>query len=274
MKSDNEHNNKEYKYLLEVEVSKLIWKFLFFISLAGIVIVIIGACSGEKKFVNEVSFASTISSIILSVIAIIMTIAGEQKTDNTKNKLVGVSDDLNKITGDIKDSTKNLKELKNLDEKLKKIDEIVTRVTNIEKITTENNKKAGITDKIEPSNSIDIHKNESYNKMNYKNLYKNLVYGAHNNYLLSGLYYIFQMIEKGNGIPVENFVKLMSLLGIDSNSAQYYWGMSMVFTSHISSISIAIFEEEKEFRDFINIEIGKPGLLKYKDIVDTFIKEN
>ncbi|MDD3224343.1 MAG: hypothetical protein PHX70_06530 [Clostridium sp.] len=272
MRNDDNDEVDNYNYKMEIQKLKINLTYGIIIFIMSIATVITWACSNKTKFVDEVSFASTISSIILSVIAIIMTIIGEEKTDNTKNKLVELSDNLETITNDIKDSTKGLERLSGLDDKLNKIDNMVERVKHMEKIITEKNEKVGIMDKIELSKPIDSQNHVSSNEVNYIDLYNNMVLGAPNKYILSGLYYIFKMIENGNSIPVENFVKLMSQLKIDSYSAQYYWGMCMVFTSRISSITMS--KEEIEFKNLINKEIEKPGLSKCKEIVDTFIKEN
>ena len=48
----------------------------------------------NNTFVNQVSFASTITSIVLSVIAIWMSISGERQTGEIKEKVVVASDKL------------------------------------------------------------------------------------------------------------------------------------------------------------------------------------
>lgn len=93
------------------EKLKLHIKYILGISISIIAIVIIASCYWNSKFVDEVSFAGTISSIILSVIAIIMTIVGEQKSDNTKNKLENVSDNLIEIKDDISKEVEKLMRL-------------------------------------------------------------------------------------------------------------------------------------------------------------------
>ncbi len=60
-------------------------------------------------FVNQVSFASTITSIILSVIAIWMSISGERQTSEIKEKVVIASD---KLADTVNESQKIMKDLK------------------------------------------------------------------------------------------------------------------------------------------------------------------
>lgn len=60
-------------------------------------------------FVDQVSFASTITSIILSVIAIWMSISGERQTSEIKEKVVSASD---KLAETVKESQNIMKDLK------------------------------------------------------------------------------------------------------------------------------------------------------------------
>lgn len=60
-------------------------------------------------FVDQVSFASTITSIILSVIAIWMSISGERQTSEIKEKVVIASD---KLADTVNESQKIMKDLK------------------------------------------------------------------------------------------------------------------------------------------------------------------
>jgi hypothetical protein len=112
---DNE-NLKENS--LKYEKLKLHIKYISGISLSLIALVIISRGYSNNVFVGEISFAATISSIILSVIAILMTIIGETKADNTKDKLVNVSEDLETITKSIGDATNKLENALNSNKEL------------------------------------------------------------------------------------------------------------------------------------------------------------
>lgn len=71
----------------------------------------------NAEFVNQVSFASTITSIILSVLAIIMSITGEGKTEHLK-------DQLEASAKEIKESQKIVNEInETIQESLNKVNE-------------------------------------------------------------------------------------------------------------------------------------------------------
>lgn len=130
---DQTQNYKE-KY----EKSKLHTRYLLII--AGILAVIgisiaLGGCS---EALGQISMASTVSSIILSSIAIFMSISGENKLNYTHDRLVETSDRMSEITGHIEkansmlDSTINQK-LVRIDDIFDRLEEIGQSVNNVEK---------------------------------------------------------------------------------------------------------------------------------------------
>lgn len=83
----------------------------------------------HKGFVEQMSFASTITSIILSVLAIIMSITGEGKTEHIKDQLEAAAKEIkqsqeavNRINGTIEDSLQKVND--GLDEINKRIDSL------------------------------------------------------------------------------------------------------------------------------------------------------
>ena len=94
-------------------------------------------------FVNQVSFASTITSIILSVIAIWMSISGERQTSEIKEKVVIASD---KLADTVNESQKIMKDLK-------------------ETLKEQNSIYMGISDKI---TSVDVSLKNMFKKVRIK----------------------------------------------------------------------------------------------------------
>lgn len=80
-------------------------------------------------FVAQVSFAGTITSIVLSVIAIWMSISGERTTNDIKSRIMESTERLSKVTENVESlNNKNvtimntqLKELNNVKNKLEAI---------------------------------------------------------------------------------------------------------------------------------------------------------
>lgn len=83
-----------------------------------------------------ISFASTITSIILSILAIFMTVLSEYKNENTKNKIdiatIKIESSKNELTKLQENLSKNLSSYKDL---LEKLDIVLIEIKNIEEET-------------------------------------------------------------------------------------------------------------------------------------------
>lgn len=120
----NEHITK-----LKEENHKLHTRYIITISIIICIGSIIMATYNNEAFVSQVSFAGTISSIILSVLAIWMSISGERTTNDIRIKIAESTERLSGTTKEVKslnkkyESTMNeqLTELKNVQEQLTKI---------------------------------------------------------------------------------------------------------------------------------------------------------
>ena len=99
------------------------------ISIALIILALTVKTSDDSVFVGQVSFASTITSIVLSVIAIWMSITGERSTNEIKEK---VSNSVDKLTETTSKSTTLTNDLKmTLDSQNAKYDEIMEKMENV-----------------------------------------------------------------------------------------------------------------------------------------------
>lgn len=91
----------EYEVKLKCVKTKLHSRYISCIA-AGIVIwVLATGDANNAEFSSWISFASTITSIILSVIAIIISITGESKTDAMREKMEETTKHLNKTAQSI-----------------------------------------------------------------------------------------------------------------------------------------------------------------------------
>lgn len=86
----------EYNERLKVEKQKLHVKYIAGICITIATVVLAYRTSDVQTFVDQLSFSSTIASIILSVLAIIMSISGEGKTEGIRSQMTETTLELRK----------------------------------------------------------------------------------------------------------------------------------------------------------------------------------
>lgn len=107
-------------------VSRRTIMIVLIISIALMILALTVKTAGDDVFVGQVSFASTVTSIVLSVIAIWMSITGERSTNEIKEK---VSASVDKLTETTSKSTTLTNDLKmTLDCQNAKYDEITKKM--------------------------------------------------------------------------------------------------------------------------------------------------
>lgn len=122
---ENNQNEKNVKH------DNLKLHFIYVVVICFIICIgtIIIAAYNQEAFVSQVSFAGTITSIVLSVIAIWMSISGERTTNDIRIKITESTERLSDTTKNVETLNKNyektmdtqLKELKNVQEQLTKV---------------------------------------------------------------------------------------------------------------------------------------------------------
>lgn len=99
----------------------------------------------DTVFVAQVSFASTITSIVLSAIAIWMSITGERSTNEIKTRIMDVTDRLSKTTSDAEGTNEKFKIIS--DKQMEGFQEITERMNEVlEKMDTINTNTSYIKD--------------------------------------------------------------------------------------------------------------------------------
>ena len=93
--------DQKQDYKEKYEKGKLHIRYLLIIASILAVIGISIAIGGNDEALGQISMASTVSSIILSSIAIFMSISGENKLNYTHDKLVETSDRMSGITANL-----------------------------------------------------------------------------------------------------------------------------------------------------------------------------
>lgn len=128
----NDYN--EYEIKLRCMKTKLHSRYIAFIAVGIVIWLLATGDANSKEFSNWISFASTITSIILSVIAIIMSITGENKTEAMRNQIERTADKLEDtviiVENANKENADNIRELKEnikiLEKKIENMPGVVT----------------------------------------------------------------------------------------------------------------------------------------------------
>ncbi len=111
---------REYNYIL--------WTIIVVLAIMLVNLFAQQTCE-NKEFVNQVSFASTISSIILSVIAIIMTVVSSDSMNNLLHKFRDLCDTLQNSPKEIERSTASIvessKKLEDVEIKIQALPELL-----------------------------------------------------------------------------------------------------------------------------------------------------
>lgn len=123
----NDYN--EYEMKLSCMKTKLHSRYIGCIAFGIVVWTLATGEANNAEFSSWISFASTITSIILSVIAIFMSISGENKTNTMRDKMEEASQRIEKTAKDIEAS--NRESAKNIDELRKEMDDLKLILENI-----------------------------------------------------------------------------------------------------------------------------------------------
>lgn len=219
------HN--ELSERIKYEKVKLHIKYIIGMSIIISSITIILASYNNREFVNEISFASTITSIILSVIAIIMTIVGETKSENTKDKLINLSENLEDIVCKIENTTN---EFENVMKSNKEMKTQLNYIGNtIEKKFTS----------VIPEVAVDINRKDEEKSNSFifmiEQANKYLDYILYRDLCLTILYLDGKSKLKKDGIEYDEFIKDIDILklNISKNNQVSVWNMAFIFTSAI-----------------------------------------
>lgn len=92
-KEISEHDKKRYS-------SNQLWIRICLIIILNLVLLIIWCFTSrtEQDFVSHFSFASTVTSIILSVLAIFISVSGESKTQIIRDRIEEEANDITELT--------------------------------------------------------------------------------------------------------------------------------------------------------------------------------
>lgn len=203
----------------------------------------------NESLAEQVAFGGTLSGIILSVIAIIMTLIGETKSDNTKDKLFNLSEDLEEVVEKIQYTTKNLEDTLKSNLDVKK--QINSLSYSMEKI-------------------INMPKGNNMESEHYLIVLKKLLNESDGGFKLGTLVVFTYFYFKANGTskPIEYTTFVTDLSNLDTINLSdnlvlnAFWGMSLVFINPIRN--------DKNFGEYLenyfrnNYEEEYKEMLKFK----------
>lgn len=229
--NEKKKENKSIEYYKKKNIHMGYWIFILIV-LSGCLFTRIGYAN--KNLSDLLSFAGTISGIILSILAIIITLIGEIKSDNTKDKLVSLSDNLEEIVFKIEETTNNLQSVVNSNK------EVNTKLNSIENQFTKLNSK---DNQFQPAAykeaAIDSNENKTKQEFNngidnmfilmFEEGIKNLPASTSRELCLTFLY-LDKKYQLGiDEVQLKDFIEDGNIMKLDIKEYEVAWAIEGVF---------------------------------------------
>ncbi|MGO0986704.1 hypothetical protein ACTPEW_12280 [Clostridioides difficile] len=233
--------------------------YIIVILILALVVVITDRGYDNKDLSQWIAFGATLSGIILSVLAIILTLIGETKSDNTKDSLLDTSKKLEDIVDNIENATLRLEEAKNENEKIRMLF---------------SDKRLNIyDDKYSEENEDKILKIDDY----YIDVFKNMIKRITQRTMIERSIYIlcyWQMnIYKFNVEKPLIANEILEVLNLEMSSLLEKTDLSVVIASGIVTVFTPILQitHENNFNKYIEEEV-RSKYPKEKNKVDRIFK--
>lgn len=218
---------------IKYEKLKLHIKYISGISIAICALVITISTFYTKEFVEQVSFAGTISSIILSVIAIIMTIAGETKADNAKDRLINTTFTLQTVANGMKENADKVTEIGKILDEIKviqcKLEEVNDGVDEI--------KNAQIRNILEKNSSkkIDTQETDLLIKIYESWIMYDEGEGFASEMVISAIYFIFKFSENMSDSTIKSYIQIVKshYHEVEEGDVSMSIGIAVVFCRYL-----------------------------------------
>ncbi|MCI9978069.1 hypothetical protein JY742_18230 [Clostridioides difficile] len=239
--------------------------YIIVILILALVVVITDRGYDNKDLSQWIAFGATLSGIILSVLAIILTLIGETKSDNTKDSLLDTSKKLEDIVDNIENATLRLEEAKNENEKIRIL--FADKKFNIH------------DDKYFEENEDKILKTDTY----YIEVFKNLIkYFAQKNanymntMIQKSMYILFYWQINIYKFNVEKSIiadEILEVLNLEGSSLIKKDDIRLVIVSGIIVVFVPILriKQENKFNKYIEKEV-KNKYPKEKKKIDRIFK--
>ncbi|CZR74864.1 TPA: hypothetical protein KNR49_001306 [Clostridioides difficile] len=204
--------------------------YIIVILILALVVVITDRGYDNKDLSQWIAFGATLSGIILSVLAIILTLIGETKSDNTKDSLLNISKKLEDIVGNVEDATYKLENVSDMKDEIK--EEISVGLSNmVLKVDKENMPSSlnkDISNKENESNHIEFFR-EYFKFIRHDNSMKLCI--------LSVFYCGAKQIRHNNGsLGYDDLYSVVkTVLFFDDETMKIAWNVLTVFFSGLNS---------------------------------------
>lgn len=221
-------NEKDYKWIVFILSLLCIGSFSLF------------AYSNEA-LASLISFGGTLSGIILSVLAIIMTIVGETKSENTKDKLIGLSENLEKIVSRVENATNGIEKI--VTDNMKVTDQLSNINNTIQNSFKYTNKEVAIG---RTDTKSDLEVNLDSFKEVFIQAEKSVNYILFKDMCIAILFVITKKGLGSNNIPYNEYIDaiIQLKLNISLNNQLSAWNMALIFNK-------AIWDSNEEFNTFV-----------------------
>lgn len=210
---------------VEEAVAHRTYVMVLIIAVALLIIALTLKTASNRAFVEQVSFASTITSIILSVVAIWMSITGERNTNEIKNKVSEAANSLTQTTSTSKEVSEKLQGM--LEEQSNQYN------TLIEKLEKSIETSEGINRKIS-----DVQKSfGNFNNSEVKNelcisscdILENVLGNITDDKLKCMLFEVIDYVMENRPIKVSKVLEHFVECGNNEVDSSYVLGMTFVF---------------------------------------------
>lgn len=187
----------------------------------------------NKDLASQLSFGATLGGIILSVIAIIITLIGETKSDNTKDKLLNLAEDLNKIVKNIEDTTSNFQYIVDSNSEIKSgLSQMQNSLKDVIKSELDPSSEQVAATKVKEDFNIYIEIFEMANKNMTADFFRSIV--------ITLYYWNIKGILTKTNISFQEYQNDLNTLGIYVSHASEAWNICFLFLGG-----------DKEFIDYL-----------------------